>query len=167
MHLTIANVKISGVSCKSNKIMHHLHSKNLEYKNVCPSQYNQGRTVISICICYLLLYISTYQLGCLALKWRKCLWYILLLMPKSEEDHHHDLTSSSRTRKVTLLPMLAVNLLLRVDRTKPRGGRYGHCCFRAVYNSFTPFVQLFATTLRYLKHTTKSKTSLKWVSLLR
>ncbi len=79
-------------------------------------------------------------------------------------DPRDDLTSSSRTRKVTLLPMLAVSLSSRVVRTKPRGGRCGHCCFLAVYISFTPFVQLFATTLRYLKHTNKSTTSLKHLS---
>lgn len=77
------------------------------------------------------------------------------LSSSDSDGPHDDLTSSSRSRKVTLLPKLAVSLSSRVVSTKPRGGRFGHCCFLAVYISFTPFVQLFATTLRYLKHTQK------------
>lgn len=60
------------------------------------------------------------------------------------------LTSSRCTRKVTLLPMLAVSLPSLVVSKSPLGGLLGHCCFLAVYISFTPLVQLFSTTLRYL-----------------
>lgn len=60
------------------------------------------------------------------------------------------LTSSRCTRKVTLLPRLAVSLPFLVLSISPLGGLLGHCCFLAVYISFTPLVQLFSTTLRYL-----------------
>lgn len=103
-------------------------------------------------------------LAMLHFKWSdQWIWYFPLASGWSFSDS--DLTSSSRRRKVTLLPMLAVSLSSRAVRTKPRGGRFGHCCFLAEYISFTPFVQLFATTLRYLEHT--QKLALKCVFLLK
>lgn len=60
------------------------------------------------------------------------------------------LTSSRCTKKVTLLPRLAVSLPFLVLSMSPFGGLLGHCCFLAVYISLTPLVQLFSTTLRYL-----------------
>lgn len=67
-----------------------------------------------------------------------------------KESHRFCLTSSRWTRKVTLLPRLAVSFPSFVVSRSPFGGRMGHCCFIAVYISFTPLVQLFNTTLRYL-----------------
>lgn len=67
-----------------------------------------------------------------------------------KESHWFCLTSSRCTRKVTLLPRLAVSFPSFVVSRSPFGGRMGHCCFIAVYISFTPLVQLFNTTLRYL-----------------
>lgn len=64
------------------------------------------------------------------------------------------LTSSRCTTKVTLLPMLVVTFPSLVFRVSPFGDLLGHCCFLAVYISFTPLVQLFNTTLRYLEKRT-------------
>lgn len=67
-----------------------------------------------------------------------------------KESHRFCLTSSRWTRKVTLLSRLAVSFPSFVVNRSPFGDRMGHCCFIAVYISFTPLVQLFNTTLRYL-----------------
>ena len=56
------------------------------------------------------------------------------------------LTSSRNTRKVTLVPSVAVSFPSLVTRCRPLGAWVGQCCLLAVYSAMTPAVQLLDTT---------------------